>query len=344
MYRYGSLLYEQDIQQTKAEESLVKKFSEALEEVKKKIKNEIETVLNQKDQYIKKIIEFSSNQLDENSAENLLKEYISDKEQILNSVVDSFEEIIKDHNSENTLKNKKSLVEILKSRVREKINGKIPGSFGTNKSPVKAIDGKIDKYLQSGKLVKEIFEIRNINFLKVVVANTEDKSADNLVAVVHMSLRHYFTNEGLEPLIERTYILLSGSNFFKQVINKVKEELLKLFPGLEKEKTITGKLRILKDGFVNIIKNPKDHKYALGVLLIIFLIIVAVIMKIPFLRKFFGKVKKLITAPFNKASALLSTLLVEQRINMYLHNPVYRKLHESKIRKIDFYVELYSTL
>lgn len=136
---------------------------------------------------------------------------------------------------------------------------------------------------------------------------------------------------------------LVRGKFFADILNKIKDELYALFPGF-KEASLKDKLMILKDGLIRMIKNPGDYKYVFGITLLIVLVILLMLSRIPIFRKMIGGFIKFITSPFRMIAKLLSYVLSEQRIYLYMTNPNYRKAHDSVIRNIDIYATYYLIL
>lgn len=334
---------EQNNQNQQVEQSIVKKFSDALNKLKTSVENEYEKRSKDENE-INKIAEKISNKYKDDVTKEKVVPFITNlldtKVVVLNLLLKTLDELIENKVQENTLKEKQSFVDAIVSEVRKKITDEFRKRNGPG---TLTYDGKINEFLEKEKYEKKVFVLGEYSLVEKYVEVYKEQIKNNQkIPNVSVILLSYLNDEGVtKSLVEEFYVQLAKSNFFKEILNKIKDELFKLFPGF-KEASLKDKLRILKDGFVNIVKNPKDHKYAFGLMIIIVLILIAMIMKIPILRKFFGGIKKLITAPFRKVSAILTTLLAEGRFERYMLDSRYRLLHESVVRRIDMYAKMYS--
>lgn len=307
-------------------------FKKYLENVKRKYEESVEN--------IKKFLISEGLETDPKQAREVASKYINAKYGIIEHLVLAFTEFLLSNNN-HVMITRNSLIDIISSRIRMRI-----GFTYLNIMKIQSmIYRSLLTFMVENQYYKKIFEPNETEFLKKyyeIRRSISDKSKLT-DSDYHIILSAYFvdsaystTYDTTKKLVEEFLIRFANTDGTK-FDEKYVDTLVCGDKCKKKKFSPIEKLKVLKEKLLEILKNPREHKFAIGITVLIILGMVVLITKFPTIRRFFGNILKLVALPFKKVVEFFRKFLTEERIYLYSRDKRYRLLHESVIRKVDIY-------
>lgn len=192
-----------------------------------------------------------------------------------------------------------------------------------------------------------IENIKNFNkFLKKLLDDHPDVITNFDIDTFKKTILYYLTennNERLKIIIQKIITeAVKDKNFISKFVDKVKNDFLKLagndFKNLKPMDKVKRMIKIIFDA----VKNPGQNKYAFGIILAVFILLVIMIMKIPFLRRLLKPIGKIITFPFRMVAKMFGKKSESKILEAYLTNPHFQRKYDMLLRKLDYYMVMYN--